>query len=82
MDDFVKDGKIKYYGVSVEKVEEAIKAIEFPNVQTVQIIFNIFRQRPADVFFDLAKEKNIGILAQSSAFIGNADGENVEKFDV
>ena len=52
LDDLVTAGKIKYYGVSVEKVEEAIKAIEFPNVQTVQIIFNIFRQRPADLFLD------------------------------
>ena len=47
LDDLVKAGKIRYYGVSVEKVEEALKAIEFPNVQTVQIIFNCFRQRPA-----------------------------------
>ncbi len=64
MDDFVKEGKIRYYGVSVEKVEEAIKAIEYPNIQTVQIIFNIFRQRPAELFFDLAKAKRIGILAR------------------
>lgn len=64
MDDFVKAGKIRFYGVSVEKVEEAVKAIEYPNVQTVQIIFNIFRQRPADLFFDLAKAKRIGILAR------------------
>jgi aryl-alcohol dehydrogenase-like predicted oxidoreductase len=64
MDDFVKAGKVRYYGVSVEKVEEAVKAIEYPNVQTVQIIFNIFRQRPADLFFDLAKAKRIGILAR------------------
>lgn len=64
LDDFVKAGKIRYYGVSVEKVEEAVKAIEYPGVQTVQIIFNIFRQRPADLFFDLAKAKRIGILAR------------------
>jgi aryl-alcohol dehydrogenase-like predicted oxidoreductase len=64
MDDFIKQGKIRFYGVSVEKVEEAIKALEFPNVQTVQIIFNIFRQRPADLFFDLAKKKQVGILAR------------------
>jgi len=64
LDDLVKAGKIKYYGVSVEKVEEAIKAMEFPNVQSVQIIFNIFRQRPAENFFDLAQEKQVGILAR------------------
>ncbi|HEV2328446.1 MAG TPA: aldo/keto reductase [Verrucomicrobiae bacterium] len=64
MDDLVKAGKIRHYGVSVEKVEEAIKAMEFPNVQSVQIIFNIFRQRPADLFFDLARKHNVGILAR------------------
>ncbi len=64
LDDLVKAGKIKYYGVSVEKVEEAIKAIEYPNVQSVQIIFNIFRQRPADLFFDLARQRQVGILAR------------------
>jgi aryl-alcohol dehydrogenase-like predicted oxidoreductase len=64
LDDFVKAGKIRYYGVSVEKVEEALKAIEFPNVQTVQIIFNCFRQRPADLFFERARQKNVGILAR------------------
>ena len=64
LDDFVKAGKIRYYGVSVEKVDEALKAVEYPNVQTVQIIFNCFRQRPADVFFDRAREKKVGILAR------------------
>jgi aryl-alcohol dehydrogenase-like predicted oxidoreductase len=64
LDDLVQAGKIQYYGVSVEKVEEALKAIEYPNVQSVQIIFNIFRQRPADLFFDLAKERQVGILAR------------------
>jgi aryl-alcohol dehydrogenase-like predicted oxidoreductase len=64
LDDLVAAGKIRYYGVSVEKVEEALKAIEYPNVQTVQIIFNCFRQRPADVFFARAKEKRVGILAR------------------
>jgi aryl-alcohol dehydrogenase-like predicted oxidoreductase len=64
LDDFVKAGKIRYYGVSVQKVEEALKAIEFPNVQTVQIIFNCFRQRPAEVFFAAAKQKKVGILAR------------------
>ena len=64
LDDFVKAGKIRHYGASVEKVEEALKAIEFPNVQTVQIIFNCFRQRPADLFFDRAQQKKVGILAR------------------
>ncbi len=64
LDDLVAAGKIRYYGVSVEKVEEAIKAIEFPNIQTVQIIFNCFRQRPAEDFFPLAQRKQVGILAR------------------
>jgi aryl-alcohol dehydrogenase-like predicted oxidoreductase len=64
LDDLVKAGKIRYYGVSVEKIEEALRAIEYPNVQTVQIIFNCFRQRPAEEFFPRAKEKNVGILAR------------------
>jgi len=64
LDDLVSAGKLLHYGVSVEKVEEAIKAIEYPGVQSVQIIFNIFRQRPAELFFPLAKEKQVGILAR------------------
>ncbi|MBI9051711.1 MAG: aldo/keto reductase [Anaerolineaceae bacterium] len=64
MDDLVKAGKVRYYGVSVEKVEEALKAINYPNVSTVQIIFNIFRQRPIDLLFAEAKLNNVGILAR------------------
>src|SRR4030095_6530171 len=64
LDDFVRQGKIRYYGVSVEKVEEALKAIEYPEVQTVQIIFNMFRQRPAELFFGEAKRRRVGILAR------------------
>lgn len=75
MDDFVQEGKIRFYGVSVERVEEAVKAIEYPGVQTVQIIFNIFRQRPADLFFDLAKQKNIGILARLPLSSGMLSGK-------
>jgi aryl-alcohol dehydrogenase-like predicted oxidoreductase len=64
LDDFVKEGKLRYYGVSVERVEEALKAIEFPNVQSVQIIFNCFRQRPAELFFQQAEQKKVGVLAR------------------
>ena len=64
MDDLVAAGKLRAYGVSVEKVEEALKAIEYPNVQTVQIIFNMFRHRPAGLFFAQARERQIGILAR------------------
>lgn len=64
LDDLVKQGKLRHYGVSVEKVEEGLKALEYPNVQSVQIIFNIFRQRPADLFFTRALERKVGILAR------------------
>lgn len=59
-----EEGKIQNLGVSVEKVEEALKAIEFENVTTIQIIYNIFRQRPQDLFFKQAKEKNIGVIVR------------------
>ncbi|MHB8192937.1 MAG: aldo/keto reductase [Bellilinea sp.] len=64
LDDLVQAGKIRNYGVSVEKVEEALKAIEYPNVQSVQIIFNMFRQRPADLLFEQVKKRKVGILAR------------------
>ena len=64
LDDLAAQGKLRNYGVSVEKVEEALKAIEYPNVKTVQIIFNIFRQRPAELFFEQAKKRKVGILAR------------------
>ncbi len=64
LDDLVRAGKIRYYGVSVEKVEEALKAIEYPNVQTVQIIFNMFRHRPSELFFAQAQRRKVGILAR------------------
>lgn len=64
LDDLKAAGKIRHHGVSVEKVEEAIKAIAYPGVETVQIIFNMFRQRPAELFFDLAKRANAGIIVR------------------
>jgi aryl-alcohol dehydrogenase-like predicted oxidoreductase len=64
LDELVAEGKIRHYGVSVEKVEEALKAIEYPNVETVQIIFNMFRLRPSDLFFREAADRQIGILAR------------------
>ncbi len=75
LDDLVKAGKIRYYGVSVEKVEEALKAIEYPNVQTVQIIFNMFRHRPADLFFREAKARQVGILARVPLASGLLSGK-------
>ena len=64
LDGLVQAGKLRYYGVSVEKVEEALKAIEYPGVQSVQIIFNIFRQRPLELFFREAQRREVGILAR------------------
>jgi aryl-alcohol dehydrogenase-like predicted oxidoreductase len=64
LDDLAQAGKIRYYGVSVEKVEEALKAIEYPNLQTVQIIFNMFRHRQSDLLFSEAKRRKVGILAR------------------
>lgn len=75
LDDLVKSGKLLHYGVSVEKVEEALKAIEFPNVQSVQIIFNIFRQRPADSFFEQARKRQVGILARVPLSSGMLTGK-------
>ncbi|MEJ8818717.1 aldo/keto reductase [Lacibacter sp. H407] len=80
-DDLKKEGKIRHLGVSVEKVEEALKAIEFDNVTTVQIIFNMFRQRPAELFFEQAKKKNIGVIVRvplaSGLLTGNYTSQTV-----
>jgi aryl-alcohol dehydrogenase-like predicted oxidoreductase len=64
LDDLVRAGKLRHYGVSVERVEEALKAIEYPGVETVQIIYNIFRQRPADLFFAEARRRRVGVLVR------------------
>jgi aryl-alcohol dehydrogenase-like predicted oxidoreductase len=64
LDGLVRDGKLRYYGVSVERVDEALAALDHPNVQSVQIIFNLFRMKPADAFFAKAREHGVGILAR------------------
>ena len=64
LDELVAAGKLRFYGVSVEKVEEALKAIEFPHVQSVQIIFNAFRLRPAELFFEQARRRNVAVIAR------------------
>lgn len=64
LDHLQSKGKIRNYGVSVEKVSEALKAIEYPNVQSVQIIFNMFRLRPTEEFLPEAKKRRVGILAR------------------
>ena len=75
LDRMAKAGKIRYYGVSVQRVEEALKAIEFPGVQTVQIIFNCFRHRPAELFFDQARKRRVGILARVPLASGMLTGK-------
>ena len=64
LDDLVQQGKVRFYGVSVERVDEALKAITYPNVQSVQIIFNMFRLKPAEQFFAAARERNVGIIVR------------------
>ncbi len=75
LDNMVTDGIIRRYGVSVEKVEEALKAIEYPGVSTVQIIFNAFRQRPAELFFREAKARDVGIIVRVPLASGLLSGK-------
>jgi aryl-alcohol dehydrogenase-like predicted oxidoreductase len=64
LDALVQAGKLRHYGVSVERVDEALRASERPNVQSVQIIFNMFRLKPAEAFFAAAQERRLGIIAR------------------
>ncbi len=75
LDALQESGKLKNYGVSVEKVEEARMALDHPGVKTVQIIFNVFRQKPAEEFFPLAEERNIGVLARVPLASGLLSGK-------
>ena len=64
LDDLVREGKLRYYGVSVETAQEALDAMRHPGVQSVQIIFNMFRLKPADEVFGEASRRQVGILAR------------------
>ena len=75
LDDLVRAGKLRFYGVSVERVDEALKAIEYPGVQSVQIIYNVFRQRPAELFFAEARRRKVGILARLPLSSGMLTGK-------
>ena len=75
LDDLVRAGKLRHYGVSVEKVEEGIKAMDFPGVQSVQIIYNLFRQRAAEVFLPLAAQRGVGVLARLPLSSGMLTGK-------
>jgi aryl-alcohol dehydrogenase-like predicted oxidoreductase len=74
LDDLVTAGKIRFYGVSVERVEEALKAIEYPRVQSVQIIFNAFRLRPAELFFEKARKRQVAVIARVPLASGMLSG--------
>jgi aryl-alcohol dehydrogenase-like predicted oxidoreductase len=75
LDKLKAQGKIRDYGVSVERIEEALKAIEFPGVVSVQIIFNIFRQRPAELFFEQARQRQVAIIARVPLASGLLSGK-------
>jgi aryl-alcohol dehydrogenase-like predicted oxidoreductase len=75
LDSLVTAGKIRYYGVSVEKVEEALKAISFPNVASVQIIYNMFRLRPAELFFPEALRRDVGVIVRVPLASGMLTGK-------
>jgi aryl-alcohol dehydrogenase-like predicted oxidoreductase len=75
LDDLTQQGKIRFYGVSVERVDEALQVITFPHVQSVQIIFNMFRLKPAEQFFAAARERQIGILARVPLASGMLTGK-------
>jgi aryl-alcohol dehydrogenase-like predicted oxidoreductase len=74
LEDLVAAGKIRFYGVSVERVEEALKAIEYPGVQSVQIIFNPFRLRPAELFFKEALRRQVAVIARVPLASGMLSG--------
>ena len=75
LDDLVAAGKLRHYGVSVKSPEEGLKAMDYPNLQSVQIIFNMFRHRPAELFFAEAKRRRVGILARVPLASGMLTGK-------
>ncbi|HUG54468.1 MAG TPA: aldo/keto reductase [Vicinamibacteria bacterium] len=85
LDDLVRAGKVRYYGVSVETVDEARRALAHPGVQSVQIVFNAFRLKPAEEFFPLARQRQAGILARvplaSGLLTGKLEADSVFEED-
>ena len=75
LDELVKAGKVRFYGASVERVEEGLKALEYPGLQTLQVIFNILRQRPVELLFPRAIERKVGILARLPLSSGMLTGK-------
>lgn len=74
-DDLVKAGKVRFYGASVERAEEGLKALEYPQLQSLQVVFNILRQRPAELLFPRALERQVGILARLPLSSGMLTGK-------
>ena len=74
VDEIVEKGKISHYGVSVWKISDAMEAIQFPNVKSIQLVFNIFRQKPAEAFLKEAKKRNVGIIARGPLASGLLTG--------
>ena len=75
LDELVAEGALASYGVSVEKVEEGLKALEYPNLATVQIVFNVFRQRPAERFLAEALRRDVGVIARVPLASGMLTGK-------
>ncbi|MFG6440313.1 aldo/keto reductase [Roseateles sp. LKC17W] len=75
LDDLVREGKLRHYGVSVERIDEAMAALKFPGVQSVQIIFNLFRQRPLEAFLPAAQAAQVGVLARLPLSSGMLSGK-------
>ncbi|MDF3070183.1 MAG: putative oxidoreductase [Polyangiaceae bacterium] len=74
-DDLVKAGKVRFYGVSIERAEEGLKALEYPQVQSLQLVFNVLRQRPAELLFPRAVERQVGVLARLPLSSGMLTGK-------
>lgn len=75
LDELVRAGKVRFYGASVERVEEGLKALEYPELQTLQVVFNVFRQRPIERLFPRATERRVGILARLPLSSGMLTGK-------
>lgn len=75
LDDLVREGKLRHYGVSVERIDEALAALKFPGVQSMQIIYNLFRQRPAEAFLPAAQAAQVGVLARLPLSSGMLSGK-------
>jgi aryl-alcohol dehydrogenase-like predicted oxidoreductase len=75
LEDLVEAGKLRYYGVSVSTPEEGLKALDYPNLQSVQIIYNMFRHRPAEIFLSEAKRRQVGVLARVPLASGMLTGK-------